>query len=441
MKKSILYINAEDFEEVVLKSDLPVIVYFYSDDCPPCYAFAPVFQRTFEKYSDEIKFVKIYRQHNRELAEKLKVMSSPTILFYKNGEEVCSRLNGYISNPELREGIESVLGGICSRKEKEKVYCDVLILGGGPAGLSAAIYSARAKLFTVVVDEGLVGGQVASTFHVANYPGTNGVVRGIDLMDNMKKQAESFGTVIDDMKEVSELNLEAEEKLIKTEDTDYYAKVVIISTGATPRKLPAEGEREFRGRGVHYCATCDGAMYQDADVLVIGGGNSAVEEAVFLTRYVKHVTLIHQLDYFQASKAAQDELFKNPNISIIWDSQVKEVLGENFVERVLIENVKTKETKEIKTDGLFIYIGMEPKTDFLKDKIKMSEYGYIITDEDMQTNIPGVYAVGDVRNKKVRQIATATSDGVIASIMAEKYLAEKYSEEKYSEEKQLAENY
>nr|WP_276568537.1 thioredoxin-disulfide reductase [Acetivibrio saccincola] len=300
-----------------------------------------------------------------------------------------------------------------------------MILGGGPAGLSAAIYTARAKLFTVVVDEGLVGGQVASTFHVANYPGTNGVVRGIDLMDNMKKQAEDFGAIIDDMKEVSELNLEGEEKFVKTDDTDYYAKSVIIATGATPRKLPAEGEREFRGRGVHYCATCDGAMYQDANVIVVGGGNSAVEEAVFLTRYVKHVTLIHQLDHFQASKAAQEELFKNPNISIIWNSQVKKIIGENFVKAVLIENVNTKETQEIETDGVFVYIGMEPKTDFLKGKVKMNERGYIITDEDMQTNIPGVFAVGDVREKKVRQIATATGDGVVAGVIVEKYLAEK----------------
>lgn len=227
------------------------------------------------------------------------------------------------------------------------------------------------------------------------------------------------------MKEVTKLNLEGEEKLIKTEDTDYYAKAVIIATGATPRKLPAKGEREFRGRGVHYCATCDGAMYQDANVIVVGGGNSAVEEAVFLTRYVKHVTLIHQLDYFQASKAAQDELFKNPNISIIWNSQIKEILGENFVNGVLIENVKTKETQEIETDGVFVYIGMEPKTDFLEGKVGINEYGYITTDEDMQTNIPGVFAVGDVREKKVRQIATATGDGVIAGVIVEKYLAEK----------------
>lgn len=425
MSDKIIYSNEESFERDVLKSDLPVIVDFYSEDCPPCDALAPIFERTAEKYSEHMRFVKIYRQQNRQLAEKLNVKSSPTVLFFKNGEEVCSRLNGYISKPELRKVIESVIGGVCVRKERQKAYCDLLILGGGPAGLSAAIYAARAKLLTVVVDEGLIGGQVATTFHVANYPGTNGVVRGMDLMENMKKQAVDFGTQIDDLKEIFEINLEGEEKYVRTEDTDYYAKAVIIATGATPRKLPAEGEREFRGRGVHYCATCDGAMYQDTNVLVIGGGNSAVEEAVFLTRYAKHVTIIHQFDHFQASKGAQEEVFKNQNISIIWDSEVRKVSGENFVKSVTIENLKTKELKEIETDGLFVYIGMQPKTELFKDKVGLNEYGYISANEDMTTNIPGVFAAGDVRDKKIRQIATATGDGVTAGIMAEKFITGK----------------
>lgn len=425
MSDKIIFSNADNFEKDVLKSEIPVIVDFYSEDCMPCDALAPIFERAAEKYGEHMRFVKIHRQRNRQLAERLNVKSSPTVLFFRNGEEVCSRLNGYISNPELRKVIESVIGGACIRKERQKVYCDLFIMGGGPAGLSAAIYAARAKLLTVVVDEGLLGGQVSTTYHVANYPGTNGVVRGIDLMENMKKQAVDFGTQIDDMKEIFEINLEGEEKYIRTEDTDYYAKAVVIATGATPRKLPAEGEKEFRGRGVHYCATCDGAMYQDANVLVIGGGNSAVEEAVFLTRYAKHVTIIHQFDHFQASKGAQDEVFKNPNISIIWDSEVRKVNGENFVKSVTIENLKTKEMKEIETEGLFVYIGMQPKTELFKDKIKLSEYGYIITDEDMKTNISGVFAAGDIRDKKIRQIATAAGDGVTAGIMAERYITGK----------------
>jgi len=425
MSDRIIYSNEENFEKDVLQSELPVLVDFYSEDCPPCEALSPVIDRMAERYGEYMRFVKIFRQQNRQLAEKLNVKSSPTILFFKNGKEVCSRLNGYITKPELRKSIESAAGEACTRKERGKVYCDVLILGAGPAGLSTAIYAARAKLVTVVVDEGLPGGQVATTFHVANYPGTNGVIRGVDLMENMKKQALDFGAQIDDLKEVFELSLYGDEKYIRTEDTDYYAKSIVIATGATPRKLPAQGEREFRGRGVHYCANCDGAMYQDANVLVIGGGNSAVEEAVFLTRYARHVTIIHQFDHFQASRVAQDEALKNPNISIIWDSEVRKVNGENFVKSVTIENLKTGKMQEIECNGLFVYIGMEPRTKLFKGTVSLNDYEYIITDEDMRTNIPGVFAAGDVRDKKIRQIGNAVGDGVIAGIMSERYINRK----------------
>lgn len=422
MNSKVLNVNNQDFDKEVLKSNQPVVVYFYSEDCAPCIAFTPIFERVAEKYDGQMKFVKIFRQQNRALAESYNIKSSPAILFFKNGEEVCSRLNGYISNPELRQVVESVIGGTCMRRERQRVYCDVLILGAGPAGLSAAIYAARAKLYTIIIDEGMPGGQVATTYHVANYPGTNGVIRGLDLVENMKKQALDFGAQIDDLKEISEVNFEGSEKYVKTEDTDYYAKSVIIATGAQPRKLPAEGEREFRGRGVHYCATCDGAMYQDTNVLVIGGGNSAAEEAVFLTRYAKHVTIVHQFDHFQASKAAQDEALNHPDIDVIWDSEVRKISGENFVQKVTIENIKTKEQKEIETDGLFVYIGMEPKTDLFKGKVNTNQWGYIQADEDMKTNISGIYVAGDVREKKIRQIATAAADGVVAGIMAEKYI-------------------
>lgn len=425
MNDRIIDSKAESFEKDVLQAELPVVVYFYSEDCPPCIPLNPIFERMAEAYGDKMKFVKVFRQPNRQLAEKYGVKSSPTLLFFRNGEEVCSRLNGYIGKPELRQTIEGVIGGTCSKKERGKVYCDVLILGAGPAGLSAAIYTARAKLYTVIIDESLPGGQVSTTFHIANYPGTNGVIRGIDLVENMKKQATDFGAKIDDMKEIQEVNFEGEQKLIKTEDTDYYARGIVIATGAQPRKLPAEGEREFRGRGVHYCATCDGAMYQDANVIVVGGGNSAVDEAVFLTRYAKHVTIIHRLDNLVASKVGQDEAAKNQNISIVANTEIKKVNGENFVKSVTIEDLKTKEQKEIEVDGVFVYIGMEPKTDIFKGKLTLNDKGYIITDEDMKTNTAGVYAAGDVRDKKVRQIATAVSDGVTAGIMLEKFISGK----------------
>ncbi len=422
MSDRVIYTNAEDFDKEIKESELPVVVAFYSEDCAPCSPLTNIFKRMAETYGEYMKFVMIHRQQNRQLAEALKVKSSPTVIFFRNGEEVCSRLNGYIDSVELKRGIENVSGGKCTGKTRQKVHCDVLILGGGPAGLSAAIYAARAKLFTVVLDESLTGGQVATTFHVANYPGTNGVVRGVDLMENMKKQALDFGAQIDDLKEILEINIEGEEKYVKADDTDYYAKSLIVATGSTPRKLPVDGESEFRGRGVHYCATCDGAFYQDANVFVIGGGNSAVEEAVFLTRYAKHVTIILRGDHFQAPKAAVDEALANPNISVMWNSEVRKINGESFVKSVLIENLKTKEIKELETDGLFVYIGMEPKTALLKGQLELNDYGYIVTDEDMKTLIPGVYAAGDVRAKTIRQIATAVGDGVVAGIMVEKYI-------------------
>lgn len=425
MKDKIININSDSFEQNVLKSSQPVVVYFYSEDCPPCIALEAIFVRMAQNYGEHMRFVKIFRQRNRELAESYNVKSSPTLLFFRSGQEVCARLSGYIGKPEIRQSIEKVLGEECPLKIREKVYCDVLILGGGPAGLSAAMYAGRAKLQAVVVDESMPGGQVATSFHVANYPGTNGVIRGTDLAENMKRQAVDFGARIDDMKEVFDVSLYGEEKYVKTDDTDYYAKSVIIATGAAPRKLPAEGEREFRGRGVHYCATCDGAMYQDADILVVGGGNSAVEEAVFLTRYAKHVTIIHQFANFQASKASQDEALKNPNISVVWDSEVRKVLGENFVNGAFVENVKTGEKQEIKTSALFVYIGMEPKTGLFKGIINLNDQGYIIGNEEMQTNISGVFAAGDVREKNIRQIATAVNDGVIAGLMAERYINRK----------------
>jgi len=422
MGNGIIHTNSENFEKDVLKCELPVAVVFYSEDCPPCTPFMNIFKRSAEIYSEHIQFVMIHRQQNRQLAESLNIKSSPTVLFFKDGKELCFRMNGYINNPEFKDAVEKVIGGKCRNDERQKVYCDVLILGGGPAGLSAAMYASRAKLFTIVVDEGVIGGQVATTYHVANYPGTNGVVRGMDLMENMKRQALEFGAQIDDFKIIEDINLEGKEKFVRTDDTDYYAKAVIIATGATPRKLPAEGEQEFRGRGVHYCATCDGAMYQDADVYVVGGGEAALEEAVFLTRYAKHVTIINRSDEFRASKGTQDEALKNPNISVIWNSVVRKINGDTFVKSIEIENLKTNEVKEVEVDGIFVYIGTEPKTDFLKGKPKLNESGYIETDEDMRTSIPGVFAAGDVRNKSIRQIATATSDGVIAGIMVEKYI-------------------
>ena len=423
MSEKILHINSADFENVVLKSDIPVIVDFYSEECAPCEVLAPIYEKMAEKYGDHIKFVKIMRQANREFAKSINVSSSPTVLFYKDGKEVGVRLNGFMNKPQVRKAIEDILGDVIPKEDIKRVECDILILGAGAAGLSAAIYAARAKMDTLVIDESVPGGQTASTYHVANYPGTPGVVRGKEIIQNMREQVKSFGARIDDLKEISEVKLTGKIKYVLTEDTEYFAKAVIIASGARPRALPADGADEFKGRGVHYCATCDGSMYQDRKIVVVGGGNSAVEEAVFLTKYASHVTIIHQFDNFQSSKTAQEEAFNNPKIDIIWDSEVRKVNGHGHaLTSVVIENLKTKELSEIPTEGAFVYIGTEPMSKMYTNQVELDNWGYIVASEDTRTNVKGVFAAGDIRTKPIRQVVTAASDGAVAGIMAERYV-------------------
>ncbi|MGE5417861.1 MAG: thioredoxin-disulfide reductase [Acidobacteriota bacterium] len=426
MSKNIFYLDSDQFEKEVLKSEKPVIVDFYSDECPPCEVLAPVYEKMAEKYGQHIKFVKMHRQDNRELAVSLNVFSSPTVMFYKDGQEVGTRLNGFMSKPQVRMAIEDILGDVIPPVENREVESDVVILGAGPAGLSAAIYAARAKLNVVVIDVSVPGGQAATTYHIANYPGTPGVIRGPELIANMREQALSFGAVIDDLKEVFEVDLKGDIKTIQTEDTIYRAPAVIIATGAKPRTLPAEGADEFKGRGVHYCATCDGAMYEGREVVVVGGGNSAVEEALYLTRFATRVTIIHQFDQFQATRTAQEEAFDNEKIDVIWDSEVRQVNGaEHSLTGVVIENLKTGEVSEVPTDGAFVYIGYQPASDWFTGQIDIDNMGYIAAGEDTEASRPGVYAAGDIRTKPFRQVVTAASDGAVAGIMAEKYIVER----------------
>lgn len=423
MSEKILYINADSFEKEVLQSDKPVIVDFYSEECPPCEVLAPIYDKMAEKYGEHVKFIKILRQDNKDFAKSIGVTGSPTVLFYNAGKEVGQRLSGFMNKPQVRKAIEDILGDVIPDEPMKKFECDVLILGGGAAGLSAAIYASRAKMNTVVVDESVPGGQTASTYHVANYPGTPGVVRGKEIIDNMRKQAVSFGTAIEDLKEIFEVRLNDKIKYVRTEDTEFFAKSVILASGAKPRALPAEGADEFKGRGVHYCATCDGSMYQDRNVVVVGGGNSAVEEAVFLTKFAKSVTIIHQFDHFQASQTAQEEAFKNDKIKIIWDSEVRTVNGAGHsLTSVEIENLKTKEMSTVPTDGAFVYIGTQPLTNMFEGQVELDNWGYIVAGEDTKTNVEGVFAAGDVRTKAIRQVVTAASDGAIAGICAERYV-------------------
>ncbi|MDA8228333.1 MAG: thioredoxin-disulfide reductase [Desulfitobacterium hafniense] len=422
MSEKVLYLSSQEFKAELGTFKGLLVLDFYSEDCPPCSQLAPIYERMAEKFP-QVKFIKMLRQANRPLAESFGVKGSPTVLFFKDGQEVGQRLIGYISKSQMRLALESLLGIEPDHVERTKYEADVLILGAGPAGLTAALYASRARLRTIVIDEGLPGGQAATTYHIANYPGTPGTVAGKELMQNMLEQANSFGAQIHDLKEVFEVSLTGKSKRIVAEDAEYVAPVVILATGAESRRLPADREADFRGYGVHYCATCDGAMYQDAEnVIVVGGGNSAVEEAVFLTKFAKHVTIIHQFDHFQASKTAQEEAFANDKISMIWDSEVRSILGEKHMTGVEIENLSTEERSTVKSNGVFVYIGMQPRTKFFKDEVKLNQWGYIETDEELRTNIDGVFAAGDVRSKTVRQVATAVGDGAIAGVNAERFL-------------------
>lgn len=309
-----------------------------------------------------------------------------------------------------------------------KVY-DVIVIGAGPAGLAAAIYAGRARLSTLLIQKGQDGGQIAITSEIENYPGQ--IVEGETgptLIKRMSEQVEKFGAErVSD--EVISVDLDRKTKTIKTANGEYTAKNVIIATGAYSRPIGCKREEEFKGRGVSYCATCDANFFEDFEVYVVGGGDSAVEEAMYLSKFARKVTIIHRRDELRAAKAIQEKAFKNEKIHFMWDSVVEELLGEDMLEGMLVKNVKTGETKKIEADpedglfGLFGFIGTIPNSKIF-DTIKKDERGYIITDENMRTNIEGVYAAGDVRVKLLRQVVTAAADGAIAAVQIERSLSD-----------------
>ncbi len=300
---------------------------------------------------------------------------------------------------------------------------DVAIVGGGPAGLSAAIYAARGGLKTVIFEKALVGGQITVTAEVENYPGFEESVSGFDIVEKMQKQAEKFDAEIK-IEEVKAIGLEGLCKIVETNKATYRVKSVIIATGAHPRKLAVPGEEKYTGRGVSYCATCDGALYRGKVVAVIGGGDSAVEEAMFLTKFASKVYIIHRRDQLRAVKILQERVFTNKKIEIIWDSVVQEIQGGDFVEKLLLYNKKTKKNSELPLDGVFIFVGIIPSSELVESRVNFDDQNFIKTDETMHTEIPGVYAAGDVTHKVLRQIVTAGSDGATAAFSAEKWIEE-----------------
>ncbi|MCL2851401.1 MAG: FAD-dependent oxidoreductase [Firmicutes bacterium] len=315
------------------------------------------------------------------------------------------------------------------KEQKHENLYDIVIIGGGPAGLSAALYSGRAKLRTLVLEKGEIGGQIKITSEVVNYPGI-AMINGKELVSIMKQQAVSFGVEFQTA-EVSKVDLKSDIKIITTPNKQYRALSVIVATGAIPRKLGFEGEQEFAGRGIAYCATCDGEFFTGKDVFVIGAGFAAAEEAIFLTRFAKNVTVIAREPEFTCSKTIADKVLAHPQITVKFNSEIQYVKGNAVIKEAKFINNITGETWEHhasesdNTFGVFIFVGYEPLSQIFSSQITLDQWGYIPTDENMLTNITGVYAVGDIRPKRLRQLVTATSDGAIAATSCEKYVEDK----------------
>ena len=298
---------------------------------------------------------------------------------------------------------------------------DTVILGGGPAGFSAGLYAARGELSTAIVDVNMFGGQPSNYLELENYPGFV-CIGGYELMEKFEEHADKFGINKFPMQEILSVDLISNPKEIKTKEYEFNAKTVIIATGAKPMKLGVKGEKEFVGRGVSYCAVCDGAFYKDKVVAVVGGGNAAVEEAIYLTRFASKVYLIHRRDELRADKIVQCRAFENPKLEFVFDSVVKEIVGEDCVKSLVLENVKSKESTNLSVDGVFPYIGISPNVDNFSGQITQDSKGFILTDDTMKTSIDGVFAVGDVRVTPLRQVITAAADGAISAVYASRYI-------------------
>jgi len=419
-------ITSAEFETEVLAGG-KVVLDFYSTECPPCDALAPKFEGLANLYGNDIKFYKMFRQQNKPLAEKLGVKSSPTLVFFENGVQLANTLSGGIKRSDIIHQLDSMIPTERVKEIKSHIKptvseFDVLILGAGPGGLTAGLYLCQSKVNTVLIDIALPGGQVATTHEVSNYPGFIEPQAGYMLSHNMSEQTKQCGTIYKVAVDVTKIDLEKKEVVIDEFET-VKAKKIIIATGTSPNLMGVPGEKELKGKGISYCATCDAKYYGDKEVVVIGGGNSAVEEADFISRFASKITMVHQFEAFTANKQAQEKLFENPKISTLFEHEPRSFVRQGDKIVTEIEELKTKKRTTLVSDGVFVFIGMKPNIDMFKDKLDLDKWGYIKTNEDMQTSLSGVYAVGDVISKKYRQITTAVADGTIAAIAIAKELS------------------
>ena len=411
------HINEQQLHELV-NSGKTILVDFWAPWCGDCRRIENAYDQIADAYADAMTVVKINVDEFDGIRQREDIRRIPTLRLYRNGEAV-----GQIVEPPSKADIEEFLSGVMPRKQQENaahVY-DMVIIGGGPAGYTAALYAARAGLDVLVMERLSAGGQMALTHQIDNYPGFVEGIGGFELGLQMQQQAERFGAKTMNA-DVRQLELTATPKAIHTSEGDYFARTVVIATGANPRKLGLPNEADLLGRGVAYCAACDGMFYRGKTVVVVGGGNSAAADALLLSRIVEKVIVIHRRDTLRATKVYHEPLMKAANVEFRWNSVITELLHDDQVTGVRIRDVRTGAEEDLPCEGVFVSIGREPATELVAGQLQL-ENGYIVAGETTQTSLPGVYAIGDVRTKLLRQVVTAVADGAMAVHMAEEYLA------------------
>ena len=417
---SILNMNAESYRKYT-QAEQPVLVEFSAPWCVYCRRLAPALESVAEEYRDTLVFGAVNIDDEPELAQSEKIEVVPTLLIYQNGQVL-----GSIVAPESKAQLVAFIEETLQHREQEanttKHIYDMIVVGGGPGGYAAALYAARAGLDTVVLEKLSAGGQMALTEQIDNYPGFEDGIDGFSLGEKMKRGTERFG-VETKLTEVLSLDLSGTVKKAETSEGPLFARTIVVATGAGPRELGIESEQELIGKGVNYCAACDGMFYKNKTVVIAGGGNAAAADALILSRICKKVIVVHRRDTLRATKIYHEPLMKAENVEFRWDSEIIELLHDEKVLGIRLRNVKTGEETTLACDGVFVSIGRKPSSELVKDQVEVDPAGYIIADESTRTNIPGVFAVGDVRTKALRQVVTAVADGATAVHYAEEYLA------------------
>ena len=417
---SILNMNAESYRKFT-QAEQPVLVEFSAPWCVYCRRLAPALESVAEEYRDTLVFGAVNIDDEPELARSEEIEVVPTLLIYQNGQVL-----GSIVAPESRAQLVAFIEETLQHREQEAnntehIY-DMIVVGGGPGGYTAALYAARAGLDTVILEKLSAGGQMALTEQIDNYPGFEDGIDGFSLGEKMKRGTERFG-VETKLAEVLSLDLSGTVKKAETSEGPLFARIIVLATGAGPRELGIEGEQELIGKGVNYCAACDGMFYKNKTVVIAGGGNTAAADALILSRICKKVIVVHRRDTLRVTKIYHEPLMKAENVEFRWDSEIIELLHDEKVIGIRLRNVKTGEETTLACDGVFVSIGRKPSSELVKDQVEVDPAGYIIADESTRTNIPGIFAVGDVRTKALRQVVTAVADGATAVHYAEEYLA------------------